>query len=109
MLKMELRDGVLTAKMLVDNIRTKELIESNLLQLKEQIEDNGLDIKTFEVHVGTNEDFEKQQNHNFNFKSRPNKKLKIRDSIIEGTQMYDEGLVQGSVINYHEGKLNLFA
>jgi len=45
-LKMELKDGIVNAKLLVDNYRTKELIESNIAQLKEQIKEIGVDIKT---------------------------------------------------------------
>jgi len=109
LLKMELKDGIMTAKLVVDNIRTKEIIESNLIQLKEQIKDNGLDIKTFEVFVGTNQDFENQERGRFNYNPRTNKKLKIRDEFVEGTQLYDDNLMRSSTTSYHEGQLNLFA
>lgn len=108
-LRMELKDGVMTAKLVVDNFRTKELIESNLLQLKEQIKDNGLEIKTFEVFVGTNQDFENQEKGKFNHMLRNNKKLRIKGGFTEGVQVYDDNLVTNSKTVYHDGQLNLFA
>ncbi len=66
MLKMEMEKGSILAKIMVDNYRTKEIIEANLYQLKEDMRENGLDIKTFEVFVGTNEDFEREGDLDFN-------------------------------------------
>ncbi|NMB08856.1 MAG: flagellar hook-length control protein FliK, partial [Tissierellia bacterium] len=59
-LKMEVEKGNLLTKIMVDNYRTKELIEANLYQLKQEMKENGLEIKTFEVFVGTNEDFQRE-------------------------------------------------
>ena len=60
MMRMEVEKGVVVANIMVDNYKTKEIIETNLYQLKEDMHDNGLEIKTFEVFVGTNEDFERE-------------------------------------------------
>lgn len=108
LLKMELKDGVLNAKFVVDNYRTKELIETNLIYLKEHIEEIGLEIKTFEVFVGTNQEFESQQ-EKFNYNSDTNKKQKLKDNLLEGVLAYDDNLSKSSVVGYHEGQLNLFA
>lgn len=108
-LKMELKDGILNAKLLVDNYRTKELIESNIAQLKEQIKEIGVDIKTFEVYVGANHDFEGHQKEKLNYNLKSNKKMRVKDDLLEGVQAYDESLTGTSLVNYHEGQLNLFA
>jgi len=108
-LKMELKDGIVNAKLLVDNYRTKELIESNIAQLKEQIKEIGVDIKTFEVYVGANHDFEGHQKEKLNYNLKSNKKMRVKDDLLEGVQAYDESLTGTSLVNYHEGQLNLFA
>ncbi len=64
-LKMEAVKGSITTKIMVDNHRTKELIEANLYQLKEEMKENGLEIKTFEVFVGSNEDFQRERSQEF--------------------------------------------
>ena len=108
-LKMELKDGILTAKLYVDNYRTKELVESNLAQLKENIKDIGVDIKTFEVFVGANNDFADHQKGRLNYTPKTNKKLRVKDSFSQSVQDYDDSFTRSSVVDYHEGQLNLFA
>jgi flagellar hook-length control protein FliK len=108
-LKMELKDGILNAKLLVDNYRTKELVESNLAQLKEQIKEIGIDIRAFEVFIGANHDFEDHQKGRLNYNPKTNKKMRVKDGLLEGVQAYDDSLIGTSIINYHEGQINLFA
>ncbi|MFS8540920.1 MAG: flagellar hook-length control protein FliK, partial [Tissierellales bacterium] len=108
-LKMELKDGILNAKLLVDNYRTKELVESNLAQLKEQIKEIGIDIRTFEVFIGANHDFEDHQKGRLNYNPKTNKKMRVKNGLLEGVQAYDDSLTGTSIINYHEGQINLFA
>lgn len=108
MLKMEVVKGDVLAKIIVDNHRTKELIEANLFQLKEDMKENGLEIKTFEVFVGTNEDFDRENRQEFNFKRKPTK-LKIKNKEIKEIQMYDESTLGNIQDIYEEGQLNLFA
>ena len=50
-LKLASKEGLVEAKIYTDNYHTKEIIESGLVQLKEQFKENGIDIKTFEVLV----------------------------------------------------------
>lgn len=105
-LKMEMKEGSIQAKIVVDNYRTKEIIESSLFQLKEQFEENGLNIKTFEVFVGANEDFEREKRNGYVFKKNQ-RKLKL-GTKVEEVKTYDSNFVnqRGEI---YEGKLNLFA
>lgn len=107
-LKMEVEKGSLLAKVLVDNYRTKELLEANLYQFKEEMKDNGLEIKTFEVFVGTNEDFERENRKEFYLNKKPSK-LKIKNNRSKGIEIYDEAPTRTIQRSYHEGQLNLFA
>lgn len=108
MLKMEVVKGDMLAKIMVDNHRTKELIEANLFQLKEDMKENGLEIKTFEVFVGTNEDFDRENAERFNFKKRPNK-IKIKAEELKEIEIYNENTLVNMEGIYEEGQLNLFA
>lgn len=108
MLNMEVEKGNLLARIMVDNYRTKELIEANLYQLKEDMKENGLEIKTFEVFVGTNEDFQREKRQEFHL-GKKSKKIKVRDEEIKEIKLYDENVFQISEDVYGEGQLNLFA
>ncbi len=109
MLKMEVvKGGDVLAKVMVDNHRTKELIEANLFQLKEDMKENGLEIKTFEVFVGSNEDFDREDAEQFNFKKRTNK-IKIKDDELKEIKIYDQNITRSIEGLYEEGQLNLFA
>lgn len=108
-LKMELKDGNLIAKLIVDNYKTKEFIEMNLMQLKEQVKENGLEIKTFEVFVGTNEDFERDEREGFYNNNKKSTKLKIKNDSLKELQVYDGDYSPSSSINYYNSQLNLFA
>lgn len=107
------KDGII-AKVMVDNYKTKEIIDGNILQLKEGIKGTGMEIKTFEVFVGNGSDFDQHnfdQSSQFNLKEN-NKKLKIKATNNQGLKDYEDGIgerqVQGSSYNMEEG-LNLFA
>ena len=107
-LKMEVEKGNLLTKIMVDNYRTKELIEANLYQLKQEMKENGLEIKTFEVFVGTNEDFQREKSEEFYPRQR-SKKIKIKDEEMKEIKIYDENVFQVVEDVYSEGKLNLLA
>lgn len=82
-MNLEVTKGEIVAKVFVDNQKTKQIIETNLMALQEEIEDTGMEIKTFEVFVGSNNDYEQpadQGQFNFfnknkkgNFQNRQNK------------------------------------
>ena len=107
-LKMEMEDKGILAKVMVDNYRTKELIETNLFLLKEEMKENGLEIKTFEVFVGTNEDFQRENRQEFFLNHKP-QKIKARKGGLNEFQAYEEKTINRVQDNYHEGQLNLFA
>ena len=107
------KDGVI-AKIMVDNYRTKEIIETNVFQLREGIKDTGMEIKTFEVFVGNGSDFDQ---HNFNGSNEFNlqknsKKLRIKSENNKTVENYENGTVEDRKRNLEyttEGGLNLFA
>lgn len=106
-LKMEVVEGSIQAKILVDNYRTKEIIESNLFQLRDKFEENNLEIKTFEVFVGTNEDFERERKNEHFFRRNPTK-FKLAARMEEEISIYDSNLMNKGEKTYYEGRLNLF-
>jgi len=112
MLKMEMEKGSILAKIMVDNYRTKEIIEANLYQLKEDMRENGLDIKTFEVFVGTNEDFEREGDLDFNSNKKQNKsptKLKIKNKELIEKEIYMQNTLPIANELNKKGSINLLA
>lgn len=108
MLRIEMEKGDVVAKIMVDNYRTKEILETNLYQLKEDMRENGLEIKTFEVFVGTNEDFEREGRQEF-YLNRKNNKFKINNKEIDGVETYVNNTTEKLVGLYEGGRLNLLA
>lgn len=108
LLKVEVEKGVVVAKAIVDNYRVKELIETNIIQLKEGLEEQGLDIKTFEVQVGNNSDFEKEERNDAFYKNK-NKKLKLKKERISSLDNYEENTIFNDPILLNEFRLDLKA
>ncbi|MBW4828684.1 MAG: flagellar hook-length control protein FliK [Clostridiaceae bacterium] len=109
LLKIEVEKGVVVAKAIVDNYRVKELIETNILQLKEGLEEQGLDIKTFQVQVGSNSDFDREQREEFFHNNRKNKRVKLKKEGILNMNNYEENIVSDDPILLNEGTLDLKA
>ncbi|TCU70588.1 flagellar hook-length control protein FliK [Tissierella praeacuta] len=108
-MNIEVVKGTVIAKIMVDNQRAKEIIEGNLIQLKEGIKDTGLEIKTVEVFVGNNSDFDKHNSGQFNLKQN-NKRIKVKSQDRKAVSGYDEQTVENMTnINTLEEGLNLFA
>lgn len=107
-LKIELEKGVVVAKALVDNYRVKELLETNMYQLKEGLEEQGVEIKTFEVQVGSNSDFEKQ-NRQSTFNNGKKKKVKIKQLDLEDINLYEGNTVSYNPSIGNESTLDLMA
>ncbi|WP_312668545.1 flagellar hook-length control protein FliK [Tissierella praeacuta] len=108
-MNIEVVKGTVIAKIMVDNQRAKEIIEGNLIQLKEGIKDTGLEIKTVEVFVGNNSDFNKHNSGQFNLKQN-NKRIKVKSQDRKAVSGYDEQTVENMTnINTLEEGLNLFA
>ncbi|EOC99707.1 Flagellar hook-length control protein FliK [Caldisalinibacter kiritimatiensis] len=59
-LKIIAEKGIVTAKAMVESYQVKELIESNLDQLKDELNEQGIDIQEFEVSVGKDSNFEER-------------------------------------------------
>lgn len=59
-LKLSMEKGVISAKALVQDYQVKQLIESNLSQLRDNLEEQGISITNFEVSVGDDSSFERQ-------------------------------------------------
>ena len=104
---MESKVGSIEAKIFVDNYRTKEIIEAGLFQLKEEFKENGIEIKTIEVFIGTGEDFEKEERNRYSFKKKNRVKLKIVEKIGEEIKIYDNNFINQKS-GFYDGKLNLF-
>ncbi len=110
-LKVEVEKGAVLAKALVDNYRTKELIEANIIELKEGLEEQGLEIKTFEVSVGNNRDFEKNENENFSetFYQKP-KKIKVNNRDLKNINTsYTDNTNIDESIDYGNSTIDLMA
>lgn len=108
LLKVEVEKGVVVAKAMVDNYRVKELLEANIYQLKEGLEEQGLDIKTFEVQVGTNSNFENQKREKYSSNGK-NKKIKIKKLDLSNLSTYEENNVFNNENITQEGSLDLMA
>lgn len=112
-MKIEVEKGVVTAKIVVDNHKTKEIIEGNLIQLKEEIKNTGLEIKTFEVFVKNDGNMDKHNLNYFNFNRfyRNNGKIAMKGTNQKASLIYDENLaeVDKKVNIYGESVLNLLA
>lgn len=111
-MEVEVVKNSLVAKIMVDNQRAKEIIENNLFQLKEGIKDTALEIKTFEVFVGNNSDFNKHDSNQFNFNKR-SKKIKIKaEKENKNVGVYEDNIKidRTNPLNLNsESSLNLFA
>lgn len=53
-IKIGLNEGSLTGKIYAENYAVKEIIETNLNQLRDSLEEQGLNIAGLEVHIGDN-------------------------------------------------------
>lgn len=113
-MEIEVIKGALTAKIMVDNYKAKEMIQNNLFQLKEEIKDTGLEIKSFEVFVNNGNDFSKQGREHLNFnqfnkKNRNNASMKKLLNEKDNIGYVDNSDFNSETNKYIEGSLNLFA
>jgi len=110
-MSLEVVKNSIVAKIMVDNHRTKEIIENNLNQLKDGLKDTQLEIKTFEVFVGSGNDFEKHSSDGFNLYQNT-KKIRLKPEDEKTTKNYLDNSVIDSketVDFYAENNINLFA
>ncbi|NLJ91089.1 MAG: flagellar hook-length control protein FliK [Clostridiales bacterium] len=71
------KNGLLTAKFLAQNEGTKELIESQMSILKEQLSLQGLKVEDIEVEVGLSEFFQNQGNESDSNQGKHNQERKV--------------------------------
>lgn len=110
-MNIEVSKGEIIAKIMVDNYRTKEIVEGNIIQLKEGIEETGMEIKTFEVFVGNGSDFDKHNSSQFNLKQN-SKKIRVKTGNNKVMKDYEDGTMNNNINSpnyYTEGGLNLLA
>lgn len=109
-MKIEVEKGSIVVRIMVENQRTKEIIEGNIIQLREEIKDTGLEIKTFEVYVGNDGDLDKHSFNHFNF-NQNKRRILIRGTNSKATISYDENISEsGKELKlYGESSLDLLA
>lgn len=108
LLKVEVEKGVVAAKAIVDNYKTKEIIEANFIQLRESLKEQGFDIKTFEVFVGSNADFEREKNGNL-FSQNKKKKSSLKLINHVDSSMYDKSINTNEQLIKGDRSIDLFA
>lgn len=107
-LKIEVENGVVAAKAVVDNYKTKEIIESNFTQLRESLKEQGFDIKAFEVFVGSNGDFEREKNGSpFNQNKKKKSSLKLINHV--DPNIYEKSINANEQLIKGDTSIDLFA
>ncbi len=105
-LKLSMDKGIITAEAMVRNENVKQLIESNLTQLKSNLEEQGINISGFEVSVGDDSNFERQNMFNWN-NGRKRRFNKIK--AINTSQQYEQysDIMLESVNGLDSGEMSL--
>lgn len=78
-IKLSNEKGVITAKAYVENYNVKQLIESNLDILKDNIKELGLNLEALDVSVGKDSSFERKDSQHW----KQEQKLKIKKLSME--------------------------
>lgn len=100
-MNLEVQKDGLVAKIMVDNYRSKELIENNISILKNNLENLGQEIKTVEVFVGHNSDFNMNQSSNFNLQENL-KKMKLKKNNKRNSYEDNIGIETSDIIKKNE-------
>jgi flagellar hook-length control protein FliK len=99
MIKITMERGIVNARAIVENPVVKQIIESNLFELKENLKSQGINFDKFEVLVGEDS---KEQNHsqqNMHWKD-PNDRKKRNFAEIDDLELEELGdLLDQSIIN----------
>lgn len=69
-IKVSLERGILSARALVENSNIKQLLESNISELKNSLKEQGVDFKSIDVSVGKDSEFEEQSQNFFRHEKR---------------------------------------
>jgi len=106
-LKIASQDGVITAQFTAQNQRVKEIIEANFNQLKDTLNEQGIEVSQISVNIGNEESGNSEQS---NFEQRKSN-TRINDIInnsmkdvnfgeTEEIKYVDEGQVLSANVNY---------
>lgn len=79
-LKISTEKGVVTAKAYVENLNIKQLIESNVDNLRENFKELGLNFEALDVSVGKDSSFEKNNSHTW----KQERRKKGKEPMLEG-------------------------
>lgn len=88
-IKVSLERGILSARALVENVNVKQLLQSNLGELKESLKEQGIEFNSIDVSVGEDQEFEEKSPNFF----RNEKRIKGLKTNIENpidTNYYEE-------------------
>jgi len=88
-IKIVLEKGTVTARVMVENYQIKQLLESNVDQLKENFKNEGLNFQALDVSVNKDSEFDRNNAQSWNHRSGSKKiKVKLDDAIVGN--LYDE-------------------
>ncbi len=106
-LKLSTEKGMITARAYVDNYNVKQLIESNLDSLKENMKELGLNFEALDVSVGKDSGFDRNNGQAWKQTQR-NKTRKPSIEKIHGNMTYEEEIKQivGGLYSA-EGNINI--
>lgn len=107
-IKVSLERGILSARALVENVNVKQLLQSNLGELKESLKDQGIEFNSIDVSVGEDQEFE-EKSPNFFRNERRIKGLKTNIDNPIDTNYYEEvnDSSQTSSLEVGEGSLDI--
>lgn len=104
------KDGMVTAQIAAENALAKEVLESQIVVLKENLNNQGIQVEAVEVTIASHEferNLDEQQNQNQ--ASQDNRKKRFRFDVMEASEeemtpadviMRDMMLANGNQINY---------
>ncbi|RKD34438.1 flagellar hook-length control protein FliK [Thermohalobacter berrensis] len=105
-LKVTMEKGLATAKAVVESYYVKEVLESNLHQLKESLKEQGVKIETFEVTVGKDTSFSNNNSNNWNMGR--NRQFKGKSKIIKEENLYEDAvIIEQEKSNFGLGRIDL--
>lgn len=88
-IKVSLERGILSARAFVENANVKQLLESNINELKENLKEQGVDFASLDVSVGSDSD-SKERNSNFFMDHKRVKGLKTKIETRVDMSQYEE-------------------
>lgn len=105
-LKIIMENGQITAKFVAESQQVKEVLESSFNQLKDALQEKGVNVQSFSVSVGQEgADFQSQQGLN-QWKNAIKVNSKLSKDYLE---LEDDMMANNNPYNYHEGKVDFRA